>query len=132
MLDDLLSALILPAEEDTQGRGVHHLTGQIARVRLPTLCALFEMERLTGVLVVRSDIEEGRIYVSDGQLVDVEPLAPTEQPRVRLQAILAWTEGTFEFDIRPVHRPNRIGMSVTALLLDLAAQNDEASRDASG
>jgi hypothetical protein len=128
MLDDLLSALILPAEEDTQGRGVHHLTGQIARVRLPTLCALFEMERLTGVLVVRSDIEEGRIYVTDGQLVDVEPLAQGEQPRARLQSILAWEEGSFEFDIRPVNRPNRIGMSVSAILLDFAAQKDEESR----
>jgi uncharacterized protein DUF4388 len=132
MLDDLLSALILPAEEDTQGRGVHHLTGQIARVRLPTLCALFEMERLTGVLVVRSDIEEGRIYVTDGQIVDVEPLAQGEQPRTRLQSILGWEEGTFEFDIRPVNRLNRIGMSVTALLLDFAAQKDEEAREPGG
>ena len=104
MLDDLLSALILPPEEEARRKGVHHLSGQIARVRLPTLCSLFEMERLTGVLVARRDIEEVRIYISGGQI----------------------------FDVDPVTRPNRIGMSVTGLLLDLAREADEADRDSSG
>jgi Domain of unknown function (DUF4388) len=125
MLEDLLSALILPSEEEPQGRGVHHLTGQLSRVGLPTLCALFEMERMTGVLVVRRDIEEARIYVDGGQIVDLEPVAPTESARARLKELLTWTEGTFEFDVKGVRRANQIGMSVTALLLDLARTADE-------
>jgi hypothetical protein len=126
MLDDLLSALILPADDDVGRKGVNHLSGQIARVRLPTLCMLFEMERLTGVLVVRRDIEEVRIYLANGQIVDVEPLAPGEVPRTRLRAVLAWEEGTFAFTVSDVARENRVGMSMTALLIDLAREADEA------
>jgi hypothetical protein len=132
MLDDLLSALILPPEEEARRKGVHHLSGQISRVRLPTLCSLFEMERLTGVLVVRRDIEEVRIYISGGQIFDVEPLNGTEKPRTRLRSVLAWEDGTFAFDVDPVTRPNRVGVSTTALLIDLARESDEADRDSNG
>ncbi len=128
MLDDLLSALILPPEEEARRTAVHHLSGQIARVRLPTLCSLFEMERLSGVLVVRRDIEEVRIYLDGGQIVDVEPLTESETPRARIRAILGWEKGTFAFDIHPVNRTDRVGMTMTALLIDLARETDEASR----
>lgn len=130
MLDDLLSALILPPEEDARRKGVHHISGQIARIRLPTLCSVFEMERLTGVLVARRDIEEVRLYVDGGQIVNVEPVAANETARAQLRSILAWEDGTFEFDVKAVNRPNRIGMSMTALLIDLARETDEAKRDA--
>ena len=105
MLDDLLSALILPPEEDARRKGVHHISGQIARIRLPTLCSVFEMERLTGVLVARRDIEEVRLYVDGGQIVDVEPVAANETARARLRSILAWEDATFEFDVKAVNRP---------------------------
>jgi Domain of unknown function (DUF4388) len=132
MLDDLLSALILPPEEEERRKGVHHLSGQIARVRLPTLCSLFEMERLSGVLVVRRDIEEVRIYLDTGQIVDVEPLTEAEAARARLRSVMAWEDGSFAFDIHPVSRPDRIGMTMTALLLEMARESDEAARDAGG
>ncbi len=128
MLDDLLSALILPPDEDEHRKGVHHLSGQIERVRLPTLCSLFEVERLSGVLVVRHDIEEAHIYLDGGQVVDVEPLTASETARERLRAVLAWETGTFAFDVHPVNRRNRIGMSTTALLIDLAREADEAKQ----
>ena len=98
MMDDLLSALILPPVEEESHTGVHHLSGQLARVRLPTLCALFEMEHLSGVLVVRRDIEEVHIYIDGGEIIDVEPLTATETAKARLRAVLAWEEGAFEFE----------------------------------
>jgi len=128
MIDDLLSSLILPPEEEDRRKGVHHLSGQIARVRLPMLCSLFEVERLSGVLVLRRDIEEVRIYLDSGQIVDLEPLTEAEDGRARLKSLLSWEDGTFEFDIRPVSRPNRIEMSMTALFIDLAREKDEAAK----
>ncbi len=128
VLEELLASLILPSEEEARRKGVNHLSGQLARVRLPTLCSLFEMERLSGALVVRRDIEEVRIYVDGGQIIDVEPLTPTETPRGRLREVLAWEDGAFEFVVHPVSRPNRIGMSTTALLIDLARETDEAAK----
>jgi hypothetical protein len=132
MLDDLLSALILPPEEEERRKGVHHLSGQIARVRLPTLCSLFEMESLSGVLVVRRDIEEVRIYVESGRFVDVEPLAAGETPGARLRSVLRWEEGAFEFNVLAVNRADRIGMKMTALLIDMARESDEARQAKEG
>jgi hypothetical protein len=130
MLDDLLSALILPPPQDERRKGVHHLAGQIARVHLPTLCSLFEMESLSGVLIVRRDIEEVRIYIANGQIVDVEPVADGETPLASLRTVLRWEDGAFEFDVQPVRRRDRIGVKITALLIDMARESDEAGKDA--
>jgi hypothetical protein len=127
-LDDLLSSLILAPSDEARRQRAHHLSGQLASVPLTTLIALFEMERLTGELVVRRDIEEARIYISGGRLVDVEPVAVGETGRARVRSILGWREGSFEFDVQPVGRADKIGMSTTALLIDLAREDDEASR----
>jgi hypothetical protein len=130
-LDDLLSALILPPEKDAPRQRHHHLSGQLSRIRLPTLLSLFDMERMTGKLVLRRDIEEARIWLRDGQLFDVEPIADGESRRARVASLLAWEDGAFEFYDQPVERANRVGASTTAVLLDLARETDEARRDAS-
>jgi hypothetical protein len=127
-LDDLLSSLIVPPSDDSRRKRAHHLAGQLSSVHLPTLLSLFDMERMTGELTVRHDIEEVRIYVDAGILVDIEPLHAGETARARLRAVLGWHAGSFEFDMLPVERENRIGMSTTALLLDLARQHDEESQ----
>jgi len=127
-LDDLLSALILPPEREPTRERAHHLSGQIARIRLPTLLALFEMERMTGRLVATHGEDEARIFFKDGAVVDVEPTAPGSTPRARMAEVLAWESGAFEFSVEPVVRNNRIGVGTTALLLDLARESDERSR----
>jgi hypothetical protein len=127
-LDDLLSSLILPPSDESRRKRAHHLAGQLSSVHLPTLLSLFDMERMTGELTVRHDIEEVRIYVEGGALVDIVPLHANETPRDRLRAVLGWHAGSFEFDVLPVQRDNRIGMSTTALLLELARQADEESQ----
>ncbi|HEY2514233.1 MAG TPA: DUF4388 domain-containing protein, partial [Polyangiaceae bacterium] len=124
VLDNLLSALIVPPAE-TRKRA-HHLSGELSRVRLSTLCALFEMDRMSGELIVRRGGEEVRVYVAEGKLVDVEPVTEAESPRARLRETLLWDEGAFAFYVQPVDRPDRIRTSTTALLLDLAREADEA------
>lgn len=135
-IDDLLSALIVPAPPPAggaKGRGPRrttHLSGLLSRIPLTTLCSLFEMERITGKLVVRPAGAEKPtdVYVRDGQLLDVEPLPDATTPKARLGALLALSDGSFEFYVQPVDRPDRIGVSTTALLLDLARVADESSR----
>lgn len=123
VLDDLFAALIHPPADTRPKR--EHLSGLLARIRLPTLCALFEMERLSGELTLRSADGEATIFVRDGQLVDVDGGAADLSPRARIGALLAWEEGTFEFAVQPVERADRVGTSTTALLLDLAREDDE-------
>jgi len=130
-LDDLLSSLIMPPGDDARRKRAHHLAGELSSVPLTTLVALFEMERMTGELAVRHGIEEVRVYINAGKLIDVEPRTRGESGRTRMRTVLGWKEGSFEFDVRPVHRKDRIEMSTTALLLDLAREDDEAERDSS-
>jgi hypothetical protein len=128
-LDDLLAALVLPPAPAQSARPRReHLSGELARVRLTTLCSLFEMDRMSGVLTLSRGRDEARVYVSEGQLVDVEPSPEGVAPRAAIGRLLAWDEGTFHFSVEPVARPNRIGAGTTALLLDLARESDEARR----
>jgi hypothetical protein len=128
VLDDLLAALILPPEEGPKRPRRTHLSGELSRIRLPTLCGLFEMERMTGRLVIVTRGVESHMYFSDGRIFDVEPVAKGETKRSRIGKLLAAEEGTFEFSVEKVERPDRLGVGTTALLLDLARETDEESR----
>jgi hypothetical protein len=125
-LDDLLAALILPPEEASPPRR-HHLSGEMSRIRLPSLLSLFEMDRMTGKVSVKRPGGESRIYVQEGQVFDIEP-ARGKTRREALTELLGSDDGTFQFTLEPVDRPNLVGVSTTALLLDLARVSDEAKR----
>lgn len=121
-LDDLLSALIQPPETPPE-RG--HLTGLLSRIPFTTLCSLIELERLSGDLTIRRADRTSRLFLRDGRFVDVEPY--TLDPRAELAKLLECREGSFELDIAPVEREDRIGATMTQLLLDLARAADEAN-----
>lgn len=123
VLDDLFSALIHPPPSVRPKR--EHLSGLLSRIRLPTLCALFEMERLTGELTLRRDDKKAVIFVREGQLVDVVGEVEGDTPRAQIGKLLAWDDGAFEFVLGPVDRADRVGTSTTGLLLDLAREDDE-------
>lgn len=127
-LDDLLSALILPPEGEAKKKRVHGLSGDLASIKLPTLLSLFDMERMTGKLVLARNGEQSSVWFREGQIVDVAPLAPGEERRARLSRLVEWDDGTFELSAEPVTIPNRFGIGTTALLLDLAREADERSR----
>ena len=126
VLDDLLAALILPPEDEQPRNRRTHLSGELSRIPLPTLCSLFEMERLTGKLVVRKGAVETRVYFVGGRIVDLEPLARGETRRGRVAKLLAAEEGTFEFAVEKVDRADRLHLTTTELMLDLAREADEA------
>jgi len=126
VLDDLLAALILPPEDEQPRNRRTHLSGEISRIPLPTLCSLFEMERLTGKLVVRRGSVETRVYFVGGRIVDLEPLTRGETRRGRVAKLLAAEDGTFEFAVESVDRADRLHMTTTELLLDVAREADEA------
>jgi hypothetical protein len=125
-LDDLLAALVMPPAEANAPRR-HHLSGEMSRIRLPSLLSLFEMDRMTGKISIKRLGRESLVYVKDGLIFDVEP-ADGKPRRAVLAQLLASDEGTFQFTLEPVDRPNRVGVSTTALLLDLARESDEAKR----
>jgi hypothetical protein len=125
VLDELLSALILPPEDESVRRRHTHLSGELSRIRLPTLFSLFEMEKLTGKLVVQGGGSDARVFFAGGRVVDVEPLAQGESARARIVRLLTLDAGTFDFVVENVQRADRLKTTTTALLLDLAREADE-------
>lgn len=105
-----------------------HLKGLLSRIRVPSLLAFLEMERLTGTLVLKSGTLETQLFVREGSVVDCH----TSQAHLDRMAALAqafrWTEGSFEFQVGDMGRPDMIKMSTTHLLLRLSTEADEAGR----
>lgn len=122
-LDALLSALIQPREVPPERR---HLAGLLARIPFPSLCALLELERLSGDLKITRGDAAVHLFVQDGRFVDVEPHAT--DPRAALLQLLEGREGAFELSVGEVSRPDRIGATMTQLLLELARDADERGR----
>jgi hypothetical protein len=107
-----------------------HLAGDLARVSLPSVLTVCELERATGILRLRGLVDEVRCYLCEGRLFDVERVgaAPVEPAEAALAPVLEWSAGAFEFLFEPVTRPDRIGMPSGAVLLRLAHLLDESRR----
>jgi len=127
-LDDLLSALVLSPAAEQERRTPQQLSGQLGRVHLGALCSLFDMERISGELLLARGKERITIFVRNGEIVDVSPVAAGSTPREALRGALRWTQGTFDFFVGKVDRENKINLGTTALLIDMAREDDEATR----
>jgi hypothetical protein len=102
------------------------LTGDLGSLSLPTVLVLLSMEQLSGVLRLSAE-EDVRVYLRHGHVVDVEGAGTS--PRAVLARALEWSTGTFSFARRDVNREDRVRASTTALLLDLAREQDENRRE---
>jgi len=106
------------------------MTGSIADVPLPDLLQLFTTSKKDGVLVVRTDVDVGKIFLAKGSVVfstvndnyDVSPIKG-------LFRILTWQDGTFEME-PPEEREflQPISMSTEQLLMEAMRQLDEVRR----
>jgi hypothetical protein len=101
------------------------LSGQLSRVQLPSLLALVEMERLTGLITIANDRAAVRIYIREGRVIDAEQDGSSASPRDVLGSLLEWQDAEFSVVCVPVQRRDRVDMPTTALLLDLVRERDE-------
>jgi len=103
------------------------LRGDIAKVSLPTLLSLFEMERRTGVLTVQVEHELATLYIRDGAVVQVDllPEAGAQTGIERLFHVLDFTSGKFELVANEISHANTVGISTSFALLEHARIRDE-------
>ncbi|MFH1129775.1 MAG: DUF4388 domain-containing protein [Pseudomonadota bacterium] len=123
----LEEALFPPPKREQPFSEKTHLSGALSRVRLPSLLAFFEMERMTGMLEISNEGNDAKIFFRDGQAVDVESV-DGKKGEVALASLCDWQEGFFSFIVQPVDRKDRIGQKTSSLLLNLALKQDEISR----
>jgi pSer/pThr/pTyr-binding forkhead associated (FHA) protein len=106
------------------------MSGSIDEVPLPDLMQLFSTSKKSGVLVVRTDDAEGKIFLEKGAIVfgsvnDQEEVPPLKS----LIRILTWEHGSF--DMEPaVERefPIKLDLSTEGILMEAFRQIDELRR----
>jgi len=106
------------------------MSGSIAEIPLPDLLQLFSASKKSGVLVIRTDNEVGKIFIAEGRVqfavvnehYDVAPMKS-------LLRILTWANGNFDMD-PPEQREfaEVIQMSTEGILMEAMRQIDEIRR----
>ena len=106
------------------------MSGAIDEVPLPDLLQLFGTSKKSGVLVIRTEDDVGRIYLKKGAIAyaiinDLDDV----QPLKSLYRMLTWQKGNFDLD-PPEERelPNEMNASVQEILMEGMRQLDEFNR----
>ena len=110
-----------------QNEGVG-LRGELEQLGASSLLTILEMERKSGVLVVRGPTI-GRIFLRDGQVVAAGVGHNETVGADAVYQILTWTQGSFEFSALVVDMSDSINTSTTHLLMEAARRIDEAQND---
>lgn len=107
-------------------RSHEHLKGNLAQIRLPSLLAFIELERMSGLVRMKQDSQCAKLFVSDGRVIDaVAGEDWSVNPLELLSSLMRWNQGVFEFRLQQIEREDRIEMSTSALLIELARREDE-------
>lgn len=107
------------------------VSGNLPDMSLATVLSLFELEKRTGVLTVRS--KEGQalcleLYRGEvvGSVLDGDPVDPVQA----LREALNWYKGTFSYEDDDVSPNAPVRRSINSLLLQATCQMDEISAEA--
>ncbi len=128
-IDPNASGVRKPPAEPAQRTGPQNKTmsGQIDEIPLPDLLQLLGTSKKSGVLVVGSDDDVGKIYMRKGTVYfasinDLDEVPPLKS----VFRILTWTSGTFELEPSDERTlPGEINASVQELLMEGLRQIDE-------
>ena len=105
--------------------GIH---GALDQLGLSSLLAMMEMERKSGVLVLRREDELGRIFIRDGKVVAARMEAGTAaEGAATVYHLLTWSDGRFDFSAIEVDMEDQVRSSTTHLLMEGARLMDEAN-----
>jgi pSer/pThr/pTyr-binding forkhead associated (FHA) protein len=103
------------------------MSGSIEEVPLPDLLQLFGTSKKSGVLVLRTDDDVGRIFMRKGTIYyasinDLDDVPPMKA----IFRMLTWHKGLFDLD-PPDERefPNELNLSVQEILMEGMRQLDE-------
>ena len=103
------------------------MSGNIEEIPLPDLLQLLSTSRKSGVIVIRSDLGVGKIYLRKGQIyfASIDESFNTG-PRKAMYRLLGWSHGFFELD-PPDEREvmDELSDSTEGLLMEGMRQLDE-------
>lgn len=103
--------------------GIH---GTLDQLSLASLLTMIEMERKSGILLLRRGSLSARLYCRDGRLVAARLFASTLHTGIDVvYKLLTWTDGRFDFTATPVRVADELDVPITHLLLESARRRDE-------
>jgi two-component system, OmpR family, response regulator len=105
------------------------MRGDVGQIDISTVLTLFEMERRTGFLKVRTvggqtvsfELLEGML---ERATLDGEPAEPT----VLFRKVFGWKDGRFWFRAAPIQRGDKPASAIGPLLLEAMRLMDESAR----
>ena len=106
------------------------MSGSIEEVPLPDLLQLFGTSKKSGVLVIRTDDDIGRIFMRKGNIYFAVINDLDDVPALKsIYRMLTWQKGLFDLD-PPDERefPGEIDVSVQEILMEGLRQLDEFNR----
>jgi len=109
---------------------VRTMSGSLQEVPLPDLLQLFGTSKKSGVLVLRTDDEVGRIFLRKGNIYYATINDGDEVPPVKAcYRMLTWESGTFDLD-PPDERTfaDEVDLTVAEVLMEGMRQLDEFNR----
>lgn len=86
--------------------GVH---GSLDQLSLASLLTMIEMERKSGILLLRRGTQSARLYVREGRVVAARLFAATTLSGIDVvYKLLTWNDGHFDFTSMPVTVPSEL------------------------
>ncbi len=99
-IDNLIKEIeLLSASSQPRWRGFN---GQLTEMNLVDLLQTIEVGKKTCVIKLRVNDKEGKVYVTEGQVIDAE-LGGLEAKQALLR-MFTWMEGSFQVELRPHER----------------------------
>jgi two-component system OmpR family response regulator len=105
------------------------LSGALEEFGLSSVLIVLELERKTGVVILRAPQSVGRIYLRQGRVVRAQIEGSDRRGQLAVYDLLGWPRGRFEFNVGEVSGNDEIGSSTSFLLLESARLQDERDHD---
>src|SRR5258705_2854528 len=113
-----------PAAEANFTQRHFTLAGDLSSISLFDAIQVIENSKLTGILVLSGEAQNGRVLFNDGRIVDTDSGGASAERG--FQHVVEITSGTFEFQKSPEGFPVKIqALSNTNLILDTLRHLDE-------
>jgi hypothetical protein len=103
---------------------VSGLQGSLSDLGLATLLSMVGMEGRSGVLSLRRRGGSGNVFLREGKVIAARVDGAGPRGAEAVYAMLAWTDGSFEFNPRDPGVAEEMSMSTTHLLLEGARRLD--------
>jgi CheY-like chemotaxis protein len=106
-------------------------SGNLEDISFTALLSFLDMERKTGMIIVRHDGERGRVFVREGRVISARlDRGPSLTNAEAIYWMLRWSGGKFEFRALVVDMVDEVKCPTAFLVLEGARRLDEARHNA--